>query len=1511
MVNMKLRVLRALSILVACVSFSFVTSICEAQSLAVQPLKLRNRTINITANAADWLKNSEGKYYGSEPLQVIIKFRSLPDEKLRRYLKENGVCLSDYIDNNTYTAIVYPYSVTKSIDAAAIYSIINIDPKWKADDIIWKKVKTVKSAIDVLVSFADTLNQAQVQTFLSGIGAVTTRSGLNDLGIYKVSVFPDQVNVLSSWYGVKYISPAGNDVPLDAEANATQRSIQAMQPVVYGGYELTGDSVTVGVGDNTSGIFHIDLKDRIINYNPYPYEYHGVHTSGTVGGAGIIDPKGQGMASHTKIINQLFSGIWEQTGDMYNTHNMTITNNSYAAVIGNCDYAGTYDVNSEALDKMCLKYNSVLHVFAAGNDGLLTCGVFPQAFATISGGYQPAKNILVVSSVDKHYLNEKVTGSRGPVKDGRLRPEMVAVGADVNAPTKTEEYLVTLGTSMASPQVAGAVALLTERYRKAFFGNVNPRADLLKALILNGTTDVGNPGPDYTNGFGVLNLDRSIEILNNSQYYTNTITQAAGQTVQIPVSSNIAQLKVMLYWNDVAASPLSAAQLVNDLDLEVSTPASVVHHPLILDPTPANVNNNAVEGVDHLNNCEQVIINNPTTGYYTISVKGTNIPSASQGYVVVYDFIPVGVQLTNPLAGSKVKANDSLFIYWNASDDNNTFKLEYSVDNGGNWTILDNNIPASQRYYVWYVPSNINSGKCLVRLSRNNTAQSSVSGLFVINDQQTVSLANTQCPGYISIEWPSVPNASAYEVWKKTGPYMIPVDTVNSLSYVFKGLSLDSFYYVAVSPVIDGLSGYRSIAVKRRPDDGDCTGSISDGDMMVQGILAPNSGRKFTSSELGTNEPIKVLVRNLDDVAVPSYKLSYSVNGSAWDSVITNNIPANANATVTLPGFDFSAHSYYNIRVAVSNLSLADGVPVNDSASRTILSMANGPVDLNTGFSDGFEDIGVFESVSDTMGMSPNEHWDYTNSTDTGRIRTFINPSITINGNRSLSMDAYQYMTGNRNDLIGTFNFKDYDANKDEVRLEFSYILHGRPSSGKSNFVSFRGKDNAAEWGFLYQYDTNRIAIGEVTNSKSISLTDAMLRSGQNFSSSTQLMFSHEDNSVISSQNFGKGLTIDDVKLYTVKNDMQLVRVVSPANVECGLNGAIPLTIRLYNTVFNGLDSVKVHYRLNGGAVVNETIAHIGGKDSVDYTFTHKIDASAKGMYMLDVWLDVGGDTYRPNDSILNYRFYNEPLIAAYPYLEQFESGDGYWHTEGQNNSWEYGMPASPKINKAYSGTRAWKTNLDGVYNNLEFSYLYSPCFDLSVMVRPRLSFMAAMDIENCGEQLCDVAYIEYSNDGQQWYKLGTASESSDWYNDSLHNVWSIEDKINWRRFTTLLPAQSKSLKLRFVFNSDPGLAKEGIAVDDISVYDDPTEPIKPAVISVSPNPTHDGLINIYWKAASGTEMGLMIADIAGREVYKYNTTAANAYNRTTIQTPVFASGVYIIKFKIGKDHFEAKIVYN
>jgi hypothetical protein len=107
-------------------------------------------------------------------------------------------------------------------------------------------------------------------------------------------------------------------------------------------------------------------------------------------------------------------------------------------------------------------------------------------------------------------------------------------------------------------------------------------------------------------------------------------------------------------------------------------------------------------------------------------------------------------------------------------------------------------------------------------------------------------------------------------------------------------------------------------------------------------------------------------------------------------------------------------------------------------------------------------------------------------------------------------------------------------------------------------------------------------------------------------------------------------------------------------------------------------------------------------------------------------------------------------------------------------------------------------------------------------MTNPTLSFNVALDLEDCGATLCDAAYVEYSADGITWTKLGTNGAGTNWYNRNYggNHVWSIEGYTRWHVATIPLPTALNRLRIRFVMESDPFVTKEGIAIDDIHIYD-------------------------------------------------------------------------------------------
>lgn len=1413
-------------------------------------IRLKAGDITTSSNAAAWFAASRDKRQTTkEPVQALIQFNKLPDADQIQALKRNGITLFDYLPDNAYNAII-DYSA--NVDGALqnnIYNITETKPEWKADDFVWKQVRASAKPVEILVTVFPDVTAAQLSAQIAARGGKVNNSPLQRYGSYRVTLAGNQVYNLAQWYGIKYISPVTDIVPLDLQSRPAVKGNVAAASRNYGGYELNGDSVTVGVGDNCSGVLHADMDGRITDFSPAPLSHHGAHVNGIIGASALVDPLAVSMAPRVSLVDFLYDLILPATGAMYRDYNMTITNNSYTLIAGSCEYCGTYDSYSQFMDTMALEYTEVQHVFASGNDGGMTCGSFLRGFATVGGGYQPSKNTLVVGSMTD-YLIQADDESRGPVKDGRLKPEMVAIGLGSYSTIAEDKYIWAAGTSMASPMVAGGLAILTQHYKR-LNGGVQPRADIMRAVMLNGALDLGNPGPDFSYGFGGMDISRSLKILDAGNYRTNTLSNGDSQTVSVTIPPNTAQVKVMLLWNDFPGSALAAKELVNDLDVTVTDPTGATHLPLVLDPTPTNVNNIATEQRDRLNNTEQVMITNPPAGTYTISTKGYSIPKGPQPYVVTYDIIPKGLTLTYPLGGEQLSDKDSIRIFWNTISDGNRFTVQYSTDDGAAWTTLSDTIPASIRY-ISFMPSGINSGRCRVRITRNNTTDAAISQRFNINKQPVAVLDTAQCPGYVNIHWSPIPNASKYYLHKKAGQYLQLCDSTTDTAYSYSGMSLRIKSYVAVQPVIDGAPGYRSVAAITVANSGNCTKSVSNGDLALERITSPSNGRMYTSSQMTSGTELKVLVKNLYSSDCPGYTIAWQHNGGAWTNAAgTTTLPANSAKEITIPGIDFTSIGPHIIRVAIHNLSATDRVATNDTLTTTIVNIDNTPLNLATPFSDDFETMDKVSVNHDTVGVSANGHWDFFTLNDTGRMRSFVHADVTLAGVRSVSLDQkLSSKNGSGNRFVGTFNLGGYDTSNAEVRVDFDYMLHGIPKSAAGNIISARGNDTAG-WQTLAGYNLGTYP-GILNHIKSVSLTDAIRKGKHNFSTSAQLAICQNDTSLIATYNYGNGITIDNFKLYTVTNDASLMAVLSPAPSNCGLPASTPLTVRVTNGVNNVLRNVQVFYNFDGGPTFSGLIDSIKAKSSADYTFAQELSVPIGATHTLNVWLRQPGDSYTDNDSILNYKIRNSEIVTNFPYLENFEQGDGGYFSDGFRNSWQYGAPASPKINKAASGTKAWKTNLTGRYNNLERSYLYSPCFDISQMDQPTLSFSAAMDIENCGNTLCDAAFVEYSFDGAVWTKLGESGKGTNWY-DSTFEVWNSSGPgaTRWHVVTTDIPqlGSGQTTHLRFALATDPGATYEGIAIDDIHIYDKartilPAKGEETAAVTPSANAWNSVLLN-------------------------------------------------------------------
>ena len=1355
---------------------------------------------------------------------VLVQFDLLPDSVKKTELAGLGIQLFDYLPDRAYLAEVRDSIPTVELSRYTISSISPMPSGYKIARRLQEHLEEDLRDPDkvIAVSWFGSQPVDDIRRELVAAGAVFVPEKIQPPHVLFVRASnAATVNRLAALPFVSYLaSQPMKPRPLNFN-NRAAHGADALAAI----RDLQGDGVVVGVGDNSSPYTHVDFTGRLIDRMSGPVDVHGTHTSGSVGGGGIFIPITTGMAPHSTIVSQSFSDILANAPVYLNDYNMQLTSNSYTDYPYGCQYDGEYDALSYYTDAQLYSYPALLHVFASGNDGGFTCSPYPSQFATVKSGFQSAKNVISVGNIDNTFIGSWLLNSgssSGPTGDGRIKPELVAGGSAVWSTGLYNSYVQESGTSMACPAVTGTLALLVQRFRQ-LSGGGDPYGMLIKALACNTANDLGNPGPDYLFGFGSLNGRAAMECMESGRFAMSTsgISNGGNASLGIAVPSGLQQVRIMLYWPDYPAAPFSAAALVNNLDLTVTDASGTLHHPLILNPNPGSVQNIAVEGVDNLNNIEQVVVNVPAGGNFNIHVAGSSVPFGPQPFVLTWQFIQPSVIVESPYGGEKLLTSENKIIRWNAyGGDPNTFKVEFSPDNGASWSTIQDNIPSSSRSLTW-TPS-VTTSKGLIRVTRNGTPYSGVSTHnFTILDAPTVAASNP-CKGYAQLTWAAVTASDSYDIMQLKGSTMQKIGNTTSLSYMVSGLNPDSTYWFAVRSVMGDTVGRRSIAANLIPSGGPCTLSAMDNDYSIDSIIGLASGRMYTSSQLGSGVPVQIHLLNLGSVATSGpISLSYSINGGT--------------PVTETPGISLAAHSGTNYTFTnTANLSATGAYTIkiwvhygsdpnlaNDTITTVVKQLANDPIALNTSYTEDFESADTATYVIPTIGFSGLDRCDFIPSDANGRARTVVNTGFANSGSKCVTLDQAHYASQTTVDsLITTFNLSNYSI-ADQLWLDFYYKNQGNYFVRTANKVWIRGSDQAP-WIAVYTLDTAQGNIGIYQHSSPIDITAALKGASQAVTSSFQIKFGEEgytsaNNVVVDQSSLDEGYSFDDIKLSRPTTDVGIAALVSPDPATiCTLSASQSISFKVKNYASATATNIPVTFSING-TNVTEIIPSINGKDSVTYTFAQQVNMSGYGYYTITGWAKLAGDSYSTNDTLTPVTIHTAPTITSYPYLEGFEGSDGNWYTGGLNSSWQWGTPAKTIINKAANGTKCWVTSLNGNYNDNEQSYLYSPCFDLTGLNQPVFSFSHIFQTEDACN--CDMHWVEYSTDGISWNRLGSAGGGQAWYDSVAAQAWRMS-KTKWHVSSYDVPVKAPSVKFRIVMKSDMATNYEGVAIDDVHVFD-------------------------------------------------------------------------------------------
>ncbi|MFN0158127.1 MAG: S8 family serine peptidase [Bacteroidota bacterium] len=173
--------------------------------------------------------------------------------------------------------------------------------------------------------------------------------------------------------------------------------------------------------------------------------------------------------------------------------------------------AGGYGPVFEALEAL-----GTAIVFSAGNNGPGAGSVTPP-----KNRLATAADIFSIGAVDGNNSSYPIASfsSRGPSScpgpdSLRIKPEVSAPGVNVRSASGTNSTSLLSGTSMATPHVAGAIAVLRE---------VAPflTGTEIKHILMNTAQDLGTPGEDNNYGHGMIDMWAAYQQLPLSMGYVN------------------------------------------------------------------------------------------------------------------------------------------------------------------------------------------------------------------------------------------------------------------------------------------------------------------------------------------------------------------------------------------------------------------------------------------------------------------------------------------------------------------------------------------------------------------------------------------------------------------------------------------------------------------------------------------------------------------------------------------------------------------------------------------------------------------------------------------------------------------------------------------------------------------------------------------------------------------------------------------------------------------------------
>ncbi len=904
-------------------------------------------------NAKDYAEQSfihanesiDGHYYR------LLQFYEIPDQHGLDVLAQLGIELLEYIPNKTYLASIpvdFDVNLFYDLNVRSIMPIVT-DLKVRTDLLSGNVPDwAVKGQqVELMVKYYKNLRHDAILDYCKVDGIkVLGENGYNNFLHVQIPI--QRILEIASLPYISFMEPIAEPGQPEDDGGRSLHRANVIDSDMPSGRHYNGEGVSVLCRDDGVVGPHIDFQGRMTNLTNDLTGTHGDGVSGIMSGAGNFNPRFRGMATASTLwVINYQDDFLDNTMELFFTENVIITNSSYSNGC-NAGYTGITAIVEQQL------YNNptLMHVFSAGNSNNNNCGYGAgNQWGNITGGHKQAKNCIATANlfVDGALVN---SSSRGPAHDGRIKPDIAAHGQGQISTNPNQGYQDFGGTSAAAPGIAGINAMLQSAYMQLNNGETAESA-LIKACLLNTANEMGNIGPDFKFGWGHVNAYRAALTLEEERYFKNTINP--GETINhtIAIPGGVQTARIMVYWADPEASVMTTKSLINDLDIKVIAPDASEHLPWILDhtPDPALLDLPATKGVDHLNNMEQVSIDFPAAGDYTLEVSGFELPFGNKEYWVVYDFRTTQITVTYPNGGERFVPGETEWIRWDAEGNDGFFQVFYSLDNGDNWEFVEGLI-GDARMVEWVVPEAL-TGNALFRISNGPETDMSDGTFSIAPVPNGIDVAQA-CPDYIQVAWSPIEEATSYDVYLLGDKFMEVVgntiDTFFNIPTINGNPTLDYWYAVGMNDATTNATGRRTIARFWNGGLSDCEDLQND--VGIEIILAPASSLASSDLLLGCDEidqPISIEIRNNGQVPQSNFEVGYQIDDEpAVTETFTETIGSGETASYTFAqSFSTDMETSFSFK-SWTNL-LNDEAGFNDTVSQT----------LNVSFYSGFGVSGI------------------------------------------------------------------------------------------------------------------------------------------------------------------------------------------------------------------------------------------------------------------------------------------------------------------------------------------------------------------------------------------------------------------------------------------------------------------------------------------------------------------------------------------------------------------------